>query len=455
MPALTVLQRFRFTAATLLALLLLPAVGLWRWPRPQAQGIERLLPVAALLQSFPTDPLRPPPLLWQERLGQATARQLWGRSRGGWWQFWDLHGDGGVYLVLRARQLPPDLPARAGVAPLPVDDLLVLAPDALARRQLQELLQQRRRRPRGLEARCRDRLAGEQAVFWNGAGLAGITGPLAPLLTPFQQGCLQLETDGDRLLWSGEAAAADQALAPEPPQAPGAGAGADANALPPALLLELRGDRLDPLLRNLLGRALIRQPLARRYGLTEPQLRLLRGSPFLLRLRPLPSGPFQASLELELLISGSRQPWQALLEPVRRALLRQGLQEQPVATRPAAAQGLRWLRQDGTVVGGWGWPLDRSGQPASLLLHLGPSPAGGIAGIDPWLLSRRGAQGGGSLALHQLQLRLRPTALVQRSLLPAQLPVAVQQASQLELRSEMAPGREGISRLRGSLRLGP
>ena len=97
----------RATSLLTAALLLAPAAGLLLLPRPQAEGLERLLPQASLLQSFPAAPQRPVPLLWQERLGARAAERLWREQRGVWWQFWGRDGDGGAFLALaRPRPVP-------------------------------------------------------------------------------------------------------------------------------------------------------------------------------------------------------------------------------------------------------------------------------------------------------------------------------------------------------------
>ncbi|MFS6827536.1 hypothetical protein [Cyanobium sp. ATX-6F1] len=194
--------------ATVTALLLL-APGLWlgHHPRPQAQGLERILGAAALLQSFPADARRPAPGLWVQRLGPDASRRLWKRQRGNWWQFWGRHGDEGLYLVLPAdsfRAAAVEVPAGS----LRVDDLVVLAPDPLAAGLLKEPLALKRRQPRGLEQRCVGELQSQQAVYWTDTALGQMLGPLSSLLQSFQQGCLQLGGQGATLSWQGETSSA-------------------------------------------------------------------------------------------------------------------------------------------------------------------------------------------------------------------------------------------------------
>ena len=57
------MTRLRWTLTLTVLLLLLPAGLLLRSPRPRAEGLERLLGQAALLQSFPAAPERPVPAL--------------------------------------------------------------------------------------------------------------------------------------------------------------------------------------------------------------------------------------------------------------------------------------------------------------------------------------------------------------------------------------------------------
>lgn len=426
----------RWTAGLTGLLLLAPALVLLRSPRPRAQGLERLLAQASLLQSFPATPQRPVPALWRERLGEVQAGLAWRRQGRIWWQFWGRDGDGGAFLALPARGVVSGpLPAHA----LRVDDLLVLAPDPLSQRLLQDQLRLAQRPQRGLEQRCLQRLQQEQAVFWSPLGLGLMAGPVAPLLQRYQEGCLSLSLKGTQLDLQGEASATAGLLtAPGPavsPSLPG--------PLPDTLLLEWRGPALEAVLQGLLSRQLIREPLAVRYGVGDAQLALLRRAPFVLQLRPLPKGPYQAGLSLQLAVSGDRTAWMRLLAGLQPALAAQGLT--PIPAAPGPAQGaVRWQREDGTVVGGWRWLRPPAADP-QLLLFLGPEPAGSeLARLQP------------------SQLRVRPQALGRLGLLPPALPLPLQQADQLTLVAVSgdgaAPGRPlsaPLSQLSGRLQLQP
>ncbi|MCP9900399.1 hypothetical protein KBZ12_08290 [Cyanobium sp. Cruz CV13-4-11] len=430
------------TAATLLVLLLLPGLALWRWPRPRAQGLEQLMAASSLLQSFAASPDRPVPALWRERFGVAPANRLWREQRRTWWQFWGPHAEAGAYLAVQdntGSQRP--LPANG----LRVGNLLVVAPDPLSRRLLQDQLRPDQRAGRGLYSACLPRLESGQGVFWNASGLGALVGPLAPLLEAYQEGCLSLSLslESSELRWRGEAT--DRAAAAGTARSVRATDGA-ASSLPPLpsdLLLELQGSSLEQLFRGLLSRQLIRDPLAARYGIDTKGLALLRRSPFRLRLQPQASGPFQASLELQVAVGPDHQAWRELLLGLARSLQAQALQDVPGASPPSQALAATWRREDGVVLGGWRW-IGESGPQAQLLLFLGPVPS-------RWqTMTTTGVQAPGS---GSLWLRVRPQGLDQLGLLPEPLPDLVRRADQLAM--EAAPGAGGVSWLRGRLRVIP
>ncbi len=216
--------------------------------------------------------------------------------------------------------------------------------------------------------------------------------------------------------------------------------------LTPGTLLELSGPSLAPLLDSLLARQLIREPLAARYGLGDSQTKLLTSVPFRLRLRSISQGPFKAAIDLHLAVGGDRRPWAALLRDLRQGLLNQNLQEAPAKlARLAPGSGSlslpasRFLREDGTVVGGWRWRSGRAGEP-QLHLFLGPAPSAATAPEAP-------AVDAGS----RLQLVLRPGALNRLKLMPPGLPQLVRGAKELEL--ILSPSNQPLSQLTGRLRL--
>jgi len=440
----------RATAGSIAALVLLPALALFHVPRPRAQGLERLLSQVALIQSFPSQARLGAPPLWQQRLGPSLAGQVWNRQNL-WWQFWAEHGDGAAYLAVPWSSLPESY--RRAIPPnsLRIDDLLVIAPDQLSQRLLRDELQLKQRQSQGLLQRCRQRLERDQAVYWSPAGLGALVGPVAPLLQHVQQGCLSLRLRGEALLLSGEASATQgylgraQAGETQPPLPP----------LGPAVLLEVQGPELDPLLEGLLSRQLIRDPLAARYGIAQPQLAMIRQTPFLLRLNRLPRGPFQAGLELRLAVGLNHRQWAALLQGLRPALIDQGLVDGgPSLQSPAGAIGsarfpaARWSRDDGQVVGGWRW-LRKPGADPQVLLFLGPDPSG--SKVDGGPKAEGGAQTDWApRGKGLLRLRLRPKDLAGLDLLPPDLPKPVRMASQLAIDASIKR-RDPRSQLEGSL----
>lgn len=437
------------TAALVAALLLLPSAALLIWPRPQAVGLGRILAQAQLMQSFAASPGRPLPGLWQQRLG-ASAAPLWARQVGVWWQFWGAHGDAGAYLVLPASNLGDRKGPRWPLQPLVVDDLAVFAADPLSRQWLADRLRTISRPPRGLEQRCLQQLRRPQTVVWSAGGLGALAGPVAPLLQRLQQGCLTLDLSGHALGFSGEAASSSGVL--------GTSAGQRLPALserplPQGLLLELSGPSLDVLLQGLLARQLVREPLAARYGIAEPQLALLRRVPFVLRLREQSRGAFQASLDLELAPSErDRQAWAAVLRGLRDPLQQQGLQEPPPRLQSSAARlgtqllpAASWTNDRGDVVGGWFWRAPTLAQTGAatprLVLFLGPSPQLGLPEPQPNESDQAA-----------LRLRARPADLQRLGLFPQGFPQLIRQASGLELLAGDG-AQQPLSRLTGRLLL--
>jgi len=74
----------RITALSTAALLAVPAALLLVVPRKLASGLDRLMPDAALLQSFAARPTQPAPPLWQQRLGPVAAERYWRAQRRFW-----------------------------------------------------------------------------------------------------------------------------------------------------------------------------------------------------------------------------------------------------------------------------------------------------------------------------------------------------------------------------------
>ncbi|MFZ9752155.1 MAG: hypothetical protein ACO3B3_01165 [Cyanobium sp.] len=516
------------TLATAALLIIGPALLLSRTARPRAEGLEQLMGSASLLQSFPATPDRPVPPLWSKRLGEPQASRLWRSQRRVWWQLWANQTEASPFLVIEAERAEaaarPDSPQS-----LRVGDLLVVGENATASRQLAVSLRPLQRRSRaGLPLRCLQRLQGGQAVYWSGASLGAIVGQVAPLLESFQVGCLSLALEDRALRWQGEAAAASSRLssaasAGKPSRAQGSPADGPLLAVPPLgerlplgadQLLDIEGASLDLLLRGLLDRPMIRDPLASRYGLDGNRLEQARRTPFRLRLRPQNSGPFQAGLELQLLGGPSPASWSQVLDRISASLQAQGLVRgkpgalstapgpigaaTPTTTSrgPAAGQAGAPVRPAASVAG----PGSPGSAPATATSALagptssgptatgpGGSPGVGAAPITwqrpdgvtvggwrwvadpgraPQLLLFLGPPPPVALPIPltgsfrpgqgQLWLRLRPQALAALGLLPQEIPALLQRSSQLWIEAEpLADGTtsEAISRLSGRLQL--
>ena len=461
------------TASATLLFLLIPGLGLIRWPRPRAQGLEQIMLISSLLQSFPAAPKRPVPKLWEGRLGSALAQQLWRLQRRSWWQFWGTHEDTAPYLALPAAGLSGELLSSLPPNSLRVGNIVVFAPNQLSRQLLGEQLQQKRRPTLGFHRHCLPQLEQGQAVIWNPAGLSVIAGPIAMFLQSFQEGCLGLSVDPGGVRWVGEAAAVKEVF-PREVTRPGFANGLIQAPLPKDLLLELRGPSLKLLFEGLLSRQVIRNPLEKVYGIDKTTQTLMQSAPFRLRLRAQPRGQFQASLELQLETGTKRAQWEAVLGGLAEALNDRALQgspstrrtpqtkvpslvEPPAPSQPLApsakdnslhgqarldlAQEATWWREDGVIVGGWRWIKATPGN-SQLLLFLGPVPT------IPLPFEEEKDQ--------QLRLRVRPIALEALGLLPKPMPSLVKQSEQLWFQAktvEESGQRQPLSLLTGRLQV--
>jgi hypothetical protein len=477
-----------FTLGTTLLFLLLPALVLRQRPRPQAFGLEKLMASVSLLQSFRAHPDRPVPELWRQRLGAGLGDRLWRAQTRTWWQFWDGSAPGQPFLALSTRGMALATLQRLPVPPLAVGDLVILSPDPVSRQVLSDRLRLQVRPSPGLRLRCLPRLERDQAVFWRPTALGELLGPLAPFLQDAQEGCLTLTLQPDGLSWTGEAASIEGMLLEAPPGAEEGAAVPAGGPSPNDPLLELRGTSLERLLSGLLARELIRQPLAERWGFGADQRALLRDTPFQLMLRPLPRGPFQASIELTVLVGEKEKAWKAALGRLAGNLQKEGLRfhasppSPPPAPPPSSGAGrgapktggdpppatvesgqslpsgssppavtdpwptALWAREDGVVVGGW-QGRSTGGRMEQITFFLGPK-----AGQPDALRLSNLPRGGG------MRLMARPQELALRGLLPPDLPEVVQRSHWLWWTSEPYPGfgrNAPLSQLQGSLSLRP
>lgn len=453
--SLGALSSLRWTSASIALTLGLGFATVINQPRPRAVGLARLLVAADLLQSFPVDRSQPVPDLWKQRLG-SQADALWQQASGSWSQLWSGHDAGGAALVLDATTLPI---GRRPAGAISVDDLVVIAPDLLAADDLKRPLRQSHRALQGLEQRCVERLQQGQAVYWSGQGMAGVLGPLTPLMMQWQQGCVSLQLSNDRLTWTGEASAVAGLAADRPAPLPVPVEVGSERAFPSGSLLLLRGPRLELLLGSLLARSLVRDALQEHYGLDQDTLQQLSGSAFGLQLRSLAAGPFRLGLTVTVTLGQQRPAWLRAMQQLDATIRRQGLQAMgaapaatPGAVQPSQPQDQTWRRADGVIVGGWRWlgsgattGRQRS-QPTRLLLFLGPPPPPAALASTGWETQASG----------RLEVLMRPRALAGAGVMPASLPPLVTAAESLVMiAGHQANGsRVGtVSPLWGELRL--
>lgn len=387
-----------------IALALLPLVGgwlLWRSAKPQLPGdLRLLLQQASLVQSLPVDPQRPVPQLWRQRLPAPLATRLWREGSGPWWQFWGVHADGAPFLVFR-----PSRPPQGVANGFQWGPYFVVSADPLSRQSLQGQLQGTHRRLGRLA--CGALQGPDPAVYWRSQALGTITASWAPLLQPFQEGCLRLQ--GQR--WWGETTAESPLTAQPAGQAPPL----EPFPLPEGALLQLEGRGLAPLLNSLLASPGLRPLLQQRYGLTWAQERALLNTPFRLALRPNPSkdNPYRASLWLRLQgRSGQSPALDALLQGVVKGVPKDLRLEQQGSI-------FRLLNARGQAQAGW-----RRLPSGDLMLVLGGSPqAKGSGDRESQRPLQPLAAGIG------LRLSAQPRALAENQLLPPSFPLALREAA--------------------------
>jgi len=371
-------------------------------------SLQPLLPSVVLLQTFP-----PPggvgkvPPIWQERLPPALAQRLQRQSSAPWSQAWSSHSGTPPFLILR--DLPVRFPVRHSFR---WGTYTIVASDPLSLQTLQADL--KRPLAAGHRSRCPQVDGPPPALFWSGDAFASLSGPLAPLLQPWQEGCLTLGSAGGstrRLRWSGR-------VTSQPPlrraqnsrSAPGPSLQTTDSPIAPLLALE--GSSLEPLIGSLLRPGPLLSELRQRHGLSAPLERQLLASPFRLILKPNGAdAPYRVTLLLALpKAPGSPSPTRTLA-PLLAALGRD-LPEDLRLKRDAdvsrvvdASDQVRggWLQNDGGVVFSLGGPPD----PAPL--------AAGPVGL---------ARG--------LRLDAAPVTLNSLQLLPQALPETVRRSPRLQ-----------------------
>jgi hypothetical protein len=383
-----------------------------------------LLQQAALVQSLPVQPNQPLPSLWRERLPAPLAESLWRKGGGPWLQLWGAHAEEAPLLLLRAGTQADAVPhsLRWGA-------YRIVAADALGLESLRSLLAARsgHRHP----AVCRALEDNRPAVYWRSPGFNAMAGAWTPLLTPLQQGCLQL----DGLHWWGHVAPSRSPLVAGASNSPSLSPLVDPNAVPNAAapLLRLQGSQLAPLLQPLLQTPGLRALLHERYGLSAAAERALVTSPFQLELRAnAKESPFQASIWLWL--QPSAQDGKTLQQSLS------GLPSHLAKGLSSSSQGsiTQVLSAEGKIQAGW-----RSATNGDLLVVLGAAPSAASEARPP------GLPRGGKI----LKLWAQPQLMGQRQLMPAGAPSVLRNVRLIQAIWKPQAGADGSAELLGSFRV--
>ena len=384
------------------------AALLWATAPPSASPeLRQLLPISDLIQAFPALPRPKPPVLWQQRLPQPLAEQLWQNKGISWFQLWGEHAGAPPYLMLRGGTELDGLPHS-----LRLGNYRLIAADALSLKSLQQALAGQS----SSELRC-DALAGAPpALFWQGEAMVRWLGSWSPLADPLRWGCLTLR--GDRFWGQVSATPAALQTASQPPdQRP-------SSALPESVVLRLQGRRIAPLLQPLLDA--LSWP-----AVLLPHRAWLLNSPFQLELRRNPEeSPYRASVWLRL--------WPADRHRSDVARLQSELETQQSPAWPISAAGpIRRIQPpDGPVRAGWRW------FPSGELLV--------VLGSDVPLASQ--PQTPSAAALREgLQLSAAPIGMAQLQLLPEGMPPLWRGLQQLDADWQPAAQAKGPAQLAGSL----
>lgn len=386
------------------------AVGAWligTTPADPSGSLQPLLPSVALLQTFP-----PPgrggtvPPLWRERLPQALSERLRQQSASPWAQAWSSHSGTPPFLIVR------DLPGRVSLPhSFRWGGYTIIAADPLALQTLQADL--KRPLAAGHRRRCPQVDGPPPALFWSGDALTSLAGPLAPLLQPWQEGCLTLNGTGGadrRLRWTGRVSGQpplDVAPTGSSDPAPSIPAGSTTPSL-----LTLEGNSLEPLIGGLLRPGPLLSELRQRHGLSAPLQRQLLASPFRLTLRAnAADAPYRVTLLLALPMQPGSPPPTRTLAPLLAALGR----DLPDDLRlQKDADGNRVLDGSDQVRGGW-LQNDRG-----LVFSLGGAPDGAPLAAGPVAMARG------------LRLDASPVALEGLQLLPQALPETLRRSPRLQ-----------------------
>ena len=406
-------------------------------PSRQDDGIpvslSRVSAAFSLMQSFYGDAKRPPPNLWNQRLGLARAGDLWKRQgRSIWWQGWSEDGD--AYLILPDQLLADDT---KNLRKHQVLGLTLLGSDELHRQQLIQRLQRQSERPSqptSLQGRCMQRLANAPGVFWTSDALAAISGTTAPLLQQGRHGCLGLRLKGNILHWGGFVGDRSIALAASQPKQGWTFSVSDSQKPPnfhKESLLEVHGAHFDLILGTLLSRQIIQEPLESQYGVNQSTRSRLALSPFSLRLQQQTKGAYRAGLQFQTPLPGGAGAWATVLDRVSNRLEERGFQrsKQQAQDKAKDADTVIWKDQragQNKVVGGWRW-LQQPQKP--------PLLSAGLASLPDTKPFYQALPASSNSAL---KLNARPRNLVSLGLMNGNWPALLQQADSLHLQIKPA-----------------
>ena len=405
-------------------------------PSRQDDGIpvslSRVSAAFSLMQSFHGDAKRPPPKLWNQRLGLVRAGDLWKRQgRSIWWQGWSEDGD--AYLILPDQLLADDT---KNLRIHKMLGLTLLGSDELHRQQLIQRLQRQSERPSqptSLQGRCMQRLANAPGVFWTSDALAAISGTTAPLLQQGSYGCLGLRLNGNSLHWGGYVGDRSIVLAASQPKQGWTFSVSDRQKPPnfdEESLLEVHGARVDLILGTLLSRQIIQDPLESQYGVNQSTRSRLALSPFSLRLQHQIKGAYRAGLQFQAPLPGGAASWAKVLDRVSNRLEERGFQlsnsDQETAKKVDAVIWKDQRAGQNKVVGGWRW-LQRPQKPALL--------SAGLASLPDTKSFYQALPASSNAAL---KLNARPRNLVSLRLMNGNWPALLQQADSLHLQIKPA-----------------
>ena len=429
------LALYPLTTAALAFLLLIPAIQIGRLDAPLSRHrrdlihlLQALSRKADLVLSHDIQADRSAPEIWIQRLGAEQAADRWSSLRGQiWWTAW--MGDGAPVLILPRPSAARSAADRSTAAePEALPGFQLLFADALHEKVFREQPLELKGVPSRLETVCLDRLMSTRAVRWRPAALSSLAGASSVLLQSAAHGCLSLSLRGKDLRFSGfvsprPLASAPDQLSPSQPRLMQQERSAMAPSGDATTLLHVHSHPSSPVLRALLERPLIKQPLESAFGVTPKLRRLLLDAPMALRLHRLAGGPYQAALELDLNLASPTTAVAAALEKTALGLEERGLSRSKLALiNPdgrSVTEALVWNQPERPPLGGWAW-FKTEDQTPQLRFSLGAPPS--ARQPEPLNKDQTG-----------LSIVLQPAALTQLGLLPGRWPAVVRKADRIKL----------------------